>query len=155
LGDEKLRAEFHVKLKHFLTTLDLVLPRPEALELSTTPRPWRFIQTMATRRYRADERLIGKEVGEKVRKLIDEHIISLGIDTKIPPVEIIGADDFDAQVDATRSSRATGQRDGARAARPHPSSISTKTLPTTPRCRSGSRAFFRSLRGAGSRWSRR
>ncbi len=31
LRDEKLRAEFTVKLKHFLATVDLVLPRPEAL----------------------------------------------------------------------------------------------------------------------------
>ncbi len=31
LADEKLRAEFAVKLKQFLATLDLVLPRPEAL----------------------------------------------------------------------------------------------------------------------------
>lgn len=60
---------------------------------------------MATRRYRADQRLIGKEVGAKVRALIDQHIVSLGVDTRIPPVDI-GAADFDAQVDATRSSRA-------------------------------------------------
>ncbi len=31
LGDERLRAEFTVKLKQFLATLDLVLPRPEGL----------------------------------------------------------------------------------------------------------------------------
>jgi len=31
LADERLRAEFTVKLKQFLATLDLVLPRPEAL----------------------------------------------------------------------------------------------------------------------------
>jgi type I restriction enzyme R subunit len=31
LGDERLRAEFVVKLKEFSRTLDDVLPRPEAL----------------------------------------------------------------------------------------------------------------------------
>ncbi len=105
LGDEKLRAEFYVKLKQFLATLDLVLPRPEALEYVNDAKTLSFIQTMATRRYRADQRLIGKEVGAKVRALIDQHIVSLGVDTRIPPVDI-GAADFDAQVDATRSSRA-------------------------------------------------
>jgi type I restriction enzyme R subunit len=105
LRDEKLRAEFHVKLKQFLATLDLVLPRPEGLPFVNDAKTLAHIQARARNRYRSDERLIGKEVGEKVRKLIDEHIISLGIDPKIPPVEIT-ADDFDEQVDKQRSPRA-------------------------------------------------
>ncbi|MCA9525443.1 MAG: type I restriction endonuclease subunit R, partial [Myxococcales bacterium] len=98
LRDEKLRAEFHVKLKHFLTTLDLVLPRPEGLPFVNDAKTLAHIQAMARNRYRSSERLIGKEVGEKVRRLIDEHIISLGIDPKISPREIT-ADDFDDHVD--------------------------------------------------------
>ena len=105
LRDEKLRAEFHVKLKQFLATLDLVLPRPEALPFVNDAKTLAHIQARARNRYRSNERLIGKEVGEKVRRLIDEHIISLGIDPKIPPVEIT-ADDFDEQVDKQRSPRA-------------------------------------------------
>ncbi len=105
LRDEKLRAEFHVKLKQFLATLDLVLPRPEALPFVDDAKTLAHIQARARNRYRSNERLIGKEVGEKVRRLIDEHIISLGIDPKIPPVEIT-ADDFEEQVDAQRSPRA-------------------------------------------------
>ena len=105
LRDEKLRAEFHVKLKHFLTTLDRVLPRPEGLPYVGDARALAHIQARARNRYRSNERLIGKEVGEKVRKLIDEHIISLGIDPKIPPIEIT-ATDFDDHVDRQRSPRA-------------------------------------------------
>lgn len=105
LRDEKLRAEFHVKLKQFLVTLDLVLPRPEGLPFVNDAKTLAHIQARARNRYRSSERLIGKEVGEKVRKLIDEHIISLGIDPRIPPVEIT-ADDFDDQVDKERSPRA-------------------------------------------------
>ncbi len=105
LRDEKLRAEFHVKLKQFLATLDLVLPRPEGLPFDNDAKTLAFIQARARNRYRSDERLIGQEVGAKVRKLIDEHIISLGIDPKIPPVEIT-AQDFDEQVDKHRSPRA-------------------------------------------------
>jgi len=105
LRDEKLRAEFHVKLKQFLATLDLVLPRPEGLPFVHDAKTLAHIQARARHRYRSDERLIGKEVGEKVRKLIDEHIISLGIDPKIPPVEIT-ADDFERRVDTERSPRA-------------------------------------------------
>jgi type I restriction enzyme, R subunit len=105
LGDEKVRAEFHVKLKQFLLTLDLVLPRPEGLPFVNDAKTLAHIQARARNRYRSEQRLIGKEVGEKVRKLIDEHIVSLGIDPKIPPIEITSAD-FSSEVDKERSPRA-------------------------------------------------
>ena len=105
LRDERLRAEFHVKLRDFFATLDFVLPRPEGLPFVNDSKTLAHIQARARNRYRAGERLIGMEVGAKVRKLIDEHIISLGIDPKILPIEITAAD-FDQHVDKERSSRA-------------------------------------------------
>ena len=105
LADERLRAEFQVKLKQFLATLDLVLPRPEGLPYVNDAKTLAHIQAKARNRYRSAQRLIGQEVGEKVRKLIDEHIISLGIDPRIPPIEITSAQ-FDAHVDQERSPRA-------------------------------------------------
>ncbi|MFN9622511.1 MAG: type I restriction endonuclease subunit R [Cyanobacteriota bacterium] len=105
LRDEKLRAEFHVDLKRFLTTLDLVLPRPEGLPYANDAKTLTYIQARARNRYRGDELLIGKEVGEKVRRLIDEHVISLGIDPKIPPIEITSVD-FPKHVQGERSPRA-------------------------------------------------
>lgn len=105
LKDEKLRAEFHVKLKQFLVTLDLVLPRPDALPFVNDAKILTHIQAKARNRYRSSERLIGKEVGEKVRKLIDEHILSLGIDPRIPPIEITSAQ-FEEHVEKERSPRA-------------------------------------------------
>jgi type I restriction enzyme, R subunit len=79
LRDERLRAEFNVKLKFFLSTLDLVLPRPEALPFVKDAKTLAFIQTRARNLYRAGGGPIGKEVGEKVRALIDEHVIALGV----------------------------------------------------------------------------
>ena len=105
LHEEKLRAELHVALKQFLTTLDQVLPRPEGLPYVNDAKTLAFIQARARNRYRADELLIGKEVGEKVRRLIDDHIISLGIDPKIPPIEITSAG-FRRHVETERSPRA-------------------------------------------------
>ena len=105
LNDEKLRAEFHVKLKAFLTTLDLVLPRPEGLPFVNDAKTLAHIQARARNRYRGAERLIGQEVGEKVRKLIDDHIISLGVDPRIPPIEITSAQ-FEKHVEQERSPRA-------------------------------------------------
>ncbi|WP_269752153.1 type I restriction endonuclease subunit R [Thiocapsa bogorovii] len=105
LKDEKLRAEFHVKLKQFLVTLDLVLPRPEGLPFVNDAKTLAHIQARARNRYRGSERLIGKEVGEKVRKLIDDHVLSLGIDPRIPPIEITSIQ-FETHVEQERSSRA-------------------------------------------------
>jgi type I restriction enzyme R subunit len=105
LVDERLRAEFHMLLKTFLVTLDLVMPRPEALPYLKDAKTLGDIQMRARNRYRSGERPIGQEVGAKVRELIDEHIVSLGIDPKIPPLEITDAK-FDAEVAKLGSPRA-------------------------------------------------
>jgi type I restriction enzyme, R subunit len=105
LADERLRAEFTVKLKQFLGTLDLVLPRPEALPYVKDAKRLGFIYDRARRRYRDGAPEIGKSVGAKVRKLIDEHIVSLGVDPKIPPISITDAQ-FAAHVEKQVSPRA-------------------------------------------------
>ena len=92
LSDERLRAEFTVKLKQFLDTLDLVLPRPEGLPFVKDAKTLAFIYARARNRYREGMPALGKSVGGKVRELIDEHVISLGIDPKIPPISITDAE---------------------------------------------------------------
>lgn len=91
LGSEKLRAEFAVKLKAFLTSLDTVLPRPEGLPYSSDAKRLAYIYARARNRYK-DTPVLGKDVGAKVRKLIDDHVISLGIDPKIPPIQLTDAE---------------------------------------------------------------
>jgi type I restriction enzyme R subunit len=49
--------------------------------------------------------VLGKDIGAKVRKLIDDHVISLGIDPKIPPIQLTDAE-FDTHVSRTASDRA-------------------------------------------------
>jgi type I restriction enzyme R subunit len=44
-----------------------------------------YIYARARNRYK-DTPVLGKDVGAKVRKLIDDHVISLGVDPKIPPI---------------------------------------------------------------------
>lgn len=105
LRDERLRAEFVVKLKQFLLTLDLVLPRPEALPYVPDAKRLTGIQVRARNRYRGEERPIGSDVGEKVRNLVDEHLISLGIDPSIPPISILDAE-FGDHVEGERTPRA-------------------------------------------------
>ena len=91
LQDERLRAEFTVKLKQFLEMLDVVLPRPEGLPFAPDAKLLAFIYARARNRYR-DTPVLGKDVGAKVRKLIDDHILSMGVDPKIPPVSLTDAD---------------------------------------------------------------
>ena len=107
LSDEALRARFGVLLKQFLTTLDTVLPRPEALPFVGDAKRLGIIQKVARRRYRVDG--LGdfdpSLLGEKVRALIDEHVTALDIATKIPPVSVT-APDFLAKVKGLTSDKA-------------------------------------------------
>ncbi len=91
LGSERLRAEFAVKLKAFLASLDTVLPRPEGLPYSADAKRLAYIYARARNRYK-DTPVLGKDVGAKVRKLIDDHVISLGVDPKVAPIQLTDAD---------------------------------------------------------------
>ncbi|MDD2774773.1 MAG: type I restriction endonuclease subunit R [Gallionella sp.] len=104
LVDEKLRAEFSVKLKQFLSTLDLVLPRPEGLPFDKDAKTLAYIYARARNRYK-DMLVLGKDVGAKVRRLIDEHVISLGIDPKIAPIALTDAK-FDQHISRQANDRA-------------------------------------------------
>jgi type I restriction enzyme R subunit len=104
LSTERARAEFTVKLKDFLKSLEIVLPRPEGLPFVQDAKRLAYLQVRARNRYR-DIPVIGADVGAKVRKLIDDHVISLGIDPKIPPVQLTDAE-FDNQVGQSAGGRA-------------------------------------------------
>ncbi|MBI3224369.1 MAG: type I restriction endonuclease subunit R [Mycolicibacterium cosmeticum] len=107
LQDEALRARFGALLKQFLTTLDTVMPRPEALPFVNDAKRLGIISLMAKRRYRDDGLgdFDSSLYGEKVRKLIDEHVTALDIATKIPPVSITDPD-FLAKVQGLTSDKA-------------------------------------------------
>lgn len=104
LANEKLRAEFAVKLKAFLASLDTVLPRPEGLPYSADAKRLAYIYARARNRYK-DTPVLGKDVGAKVRKLIDDHVISLGVDPKIPPIQLTDAE-FDTHLARSANDRA-------------------------------------------------
>ncbi|BAC17069.1 type I site-specific deoxyribonuclease, HsdR family [Corynebacterium efficiens YS-314] len=107
LSDDALRARFGVLLKRFLTTLDTILPRPEALPFVADAKRLGLIQKVAWRRYRDDGLgdFNASLYGEKVRALIDEHVTALDIATKIPPVSVTDPD-FLAKVKSLTSDKA-------------------------------------------------
>jgi type I restriction enzyme, R subunit len=103
LRDVKIRAEFTVRLKLFLESLDIVLPRPAALPYVRDARILGFINQAAANLYRDGQlNLLG--AGHKVRALIDEYVIARGVDPKVPPVSILDAD-FERVVDGHLSPR--------------------------------------------------
>jgi type I restriction enzyme, R subunit len=118
LADERLRAEFAVKLKAFLARWTWCCRAPRGCPSRPTPRSWPS-STPAPATATSDTPVLGKDVGAKVRKLIDDHVISLGIDPKIPP---ISADRrrfrHASQPRAERPRQGVG--DGTRHPRPHP-----------------------------------
>ena len=107
LADEALRAQFDVDLKRFLTTLDVVLPRPEARSFIRDAKLFADIQRRVRQRYRdqGDGGFDPSLYRAKVRQLVDEHITVLDLAQKIPPVRITDLD-FAAKVDALPSPRA-------------------------------------------------
>ncbi|MCX3287482.1 HsdR family type I site-specific deoxyribonuclease [Streptomyces sp. NEAU-H22] len=107
LSDDALRARFGVLLKQFLTTLDTILPRPEALPFVADAKRLGLIQKVARRRYRDDGLgdFNASLYGEKVRALIDEHVTALDIATKIAPVSVTDPD-FLAKVKGLSSDKA-------------------------------------------------
>ena len=107
LRDERLRAEFDVALRAFLTTFDTVLPRPEALPFVDDANLFIGIQIATRRRYRdtPDGDFDPLKYKEKVRRLIDEHITVLDLSQKIPSVRITDPD-FRSRIQGINSDRA-------------------------------------------------
>jgi type I restriction enzyme R subunit len=96
MKDIKRRADFEVYLKKFLQSLNLILPHPSGHAYRGPARRFGYLLRMTKERYK-DESLDIADAGAKVRALINEHLIDLGINPKIPPVELLSPD-FMAQV---------------------------------------------------------
>ena len=88
MEDLKQRANFEVYLKKFLQSLDIILPNTAATPYKIPAKRFGYLLTKVKDRYK-DDTLSISNAGEKVRNLINEHLISLGINPKIKPVELM------------------------------------------------------------------
>ncbi|WP_028117806.1 type I restriction endonuclease subunit R [Ferrimonas senticii] len=104
LKEESVRAQFEMAFKRFAKQMNIVLPDAAAAPFIGDMKVLGKIHNAARNRYR-DPALDLTGVGEKVRKLVDEHIISTGVDPKIPPVDLLAANFKDelAQVKSDES----------------------------------------------------
>jgi len=114
LADVKIRAEFINLLRMFLESLDIVMPRPEAVPYLRDAKILGFIAKVAANLY-YDDQLNLYGVRHKVKQLIDEYIAANGIDPKIPPIEILDVEFADAvKKDGSPRTRASRMLHAAR-----------------------------------------
>ncbi|MCW1311769.1 MAG: type I restriction endonuclease subunit R, partial [Candidatus Parvarchaeota archaeon] len=91
LADEEIRNEFISLVRNFDRAIDTVLPDPEALKYVSDLKILSFIKESARNRYR-DDKLSIRDASEKIRKIVEEYLISKGIDPKIPPTPLLDED---------------------------------------------------------------
>ncbi|WP_327044841.1 type I restriction endonuclease subunit R [Microbispora sp. NBC_01189] len=106
LADDELRDKFTVELARFLKTVNAVLPDPAAKPFLPDAKHFTVVKVTAVRRYRVDGGEFNPSAyGEKIRELIDDHVVSLGIELTLPPVALT-APDFAEKVDKLPGPRA-------------------------------------------------
>lgn len=91
LKDEKIRADFDVYLKKFLMSMDIILPHKAAHAYRVPAKRLGYILRVTKERYKDTSLNLG-DAGQKVKDLINEHLISLGINPKVAPVELLSED---------------------------------------------------------------
>ena len=101
LKDEDTRQQFELAYKKFAKQMDVILPDVAAKPFVPDLKFWGKVQNAARNRYR-DPGLNINDAGEKVRKLVEDHIMSTGVDPKIPPVDLMAAN-FKESVEQIKS----------------------------------------------------
>jgi type I restriction enzyme R subunit len=96
MKDIKRQADFEVYLKKFLQSLNLILPNPAGHPYRGAARRFGYLLRMVKERYK-DDSLDIADAGVKVKALINDHLIDLGINPQIPPVELL-SDEFISHV---------------------------------------------------------
>lgn len=96
LEPEDVRAEFDIGFRRFSQSMDMLLPDPSALPYIKDLKWLGKVRNAARARYR-DPRLDLSGCGEKVRKIIEEHIRISGIEHLLEPVSIF-SEKFDDEV---------------------------------------------------------
>lgn len=104
LEDIQQRETFSVLLMLFLQALNTILPDPKATDFIAPAKRFAWLKAQVRERFK-DEGMSFGNAGEKVKKLINEHLVSLGINMKVPPVELMSAA-FPEQVKKSKSSKA-------------------------------------------------
>ena len=104
LTDEVKRQNFLTDLRTFSRQMDIIMPDSSATPFLGDLKRLGKIAVGAKNHFR-DEQLKIAGVGEKVRRLIEDHIYSTGVDPQIAPVELF-ASDYKERLSQHKSPRA-------------------------------------------------
>jgi type I restriction enzyme R subunit len=107
LADEEARNDYLALFRQFSAAMDKALPKPEALRFARDLKQFSFISQVARNRYR-DEKLSLRDASKKVRDIVDEFLVSKGVDPKIPPVPIF-SEKFKLKIEQQSSPRARAE----------------------------------------------
>ena len=113
----RFRAQFDTYLKAFFDSLDLLFNLDQVKKYYIPAKRFGYLLIRIRNRYQ-DETMDLKWAGEKVRKLIDKHLMSMGINSKIPPVSLL-SDDFPEELDKLSKSSKAKASDMEHAIRRH------------------------------------
>ena len=92
LVDEETRNEFIALVRRFNRAMDKVLPDPKALKYAPDLKILNYIKASARNQYR-DDKLSLRDASKKIREIVEEYLVSKGVNPKIPPTPLF-SDDF-------------------------------------------------------------
>lgn len=90
LKDEEKRGRFDIAFTRFAKLMNVILPDKAAAPYLPDLRFLGKIQNACKLKYR-EQGMSLADAGEKVRQLVDDHILSTGVDPRIPPVDLMAA----------------------------------------------------------------
>lgn len=104
MADVKIRANFTTFYKTFQESMDVILPNEAATPYKIPTKRFGYILSKIKERYK-DTTLDISGAGNKVKRLVNEHLISLGINPKIPPTELFSSN-FIEELEKNKSVKA-------------------------------------------------
>jgi type I restriction enzyme R subunit len=105
LEPENRRAEFETAYKNFATSIERILPHKIEVQYLNDLRWVAYIRIAAKARYESDTKLDISDCGEKVKKIISDHIQADGIRQWIEPVTLFDKD-FKDKLNGLKSNKA-------------------------------------------------
>lgn len=99
------RAEFEIGYKRFSSAVETLLPSHVGTDILNDLKWLGYIRAGAKAKYSPEEELDISDCGEKVRKIIEEHLKSLGVIQWIEPITLF-EDDFKTKINTLKSDEA-------------------------------------------------
>ena len=105
LEPKDIRAEFEIGYKRFSSAVEELLPSHVGTDILNDLKWLGYIRAGAKAKYSPQDELDIGDCGEKVRKIIEEHLKSLGVIQWIEPITLF-EDDFKKKINTLKSDEA-------------------------------------------------